>query len=39
MPGENGWYMQIVNLSLKFDTLLVIILEGEQIRSPYDEKD
>lgn len=33
-----GWYMQIVNLNLKFDTLLIIILEGEQIKSPYDRK-
>lgn len=30
--------MQIVNLNQKFDTLLIITLEGGQINSPYVEK-
>ena len=30
--------MQIVNLNLKFDTLLIITLEGGQIKSLYVEK-
>lgn len=39
MPGENGMIYANCQPKPKIDILLIIILEGEQIKSPYDRKD